>query len=1034
MSTHQTKHFNRREVSFPLLLILGGLSIFMFLYASSFLSLTLASNTAGIEETDRVTVDGVSNTAQYLTSMVLHAPGSNKTVTLNYDPDLNALRIKGAVNADGLVVGKNKARAGNTVIWGSNNKADDTKNTNSLIVGWDENSIAASSNSAVIGGGQNRVNNSENVALIGSLGTKLIDTGKKENIFIVGGRENQIKGSNIFIMGWGQNTVGSDTILMGKNIKAWEKEQIFVWSDSNQEFIPKRSNAFYVNPQKGLGLNTTTPQVKFDIGKAGGVKVSTISSSLWVCNDEFKGVMAYVQTGGIASFCGCNGKFWLPLADDLKTQIVCDNLQKRGCTGTLPQNAQKGPDQSFSIWDSNAHNGNGAFVGKPWIYSTQIPTSDFGILEKDFSTWWEKSPCTYECMVWFHPGQNNPEGKHLDGACKSCTSFDKRYTWGANNWWKSAGTWDNNCDFWCVAGSKYVSTSNQRACSTCEIGTWTADKNQDISCKNCQQPAKLYVDKLGKDPHFSKFTSFGTSATSCDFECSPRYAHFYNGKNTSNGQVSIVNGQILPQGNACIHCPIGTWSKGGKNKTCARCTNKPESLAYQVDNKSFSLSSFTTYTSNGSSNTPQTDCEWTCDTSLGLRKIGNTCTCESWFHLEGGRCIANTKRINCWGNYPTDRNAVRGASSHVISGWWSFPTWRWNAVPVWSYTSSQNPWVCQWTCKAGYKYSNGRCIQEPKCKTTFSEPFYWARPSVSNYPFDPTNLVIDQEKNGGTAWANFKIGSVKNCTKTAWETSGPCFDRSNFSFEPTHQLNSKYCDIGQVDQNSLFNAYASLRYGPKTEVRYTCRNNGLEISCPIKVSNSDTMEIRGWVNGNGDSKQAGFYVTCKKWYTNNYVNPDTGNYEESTPSIWTCIKQDELVCGTSIKGKDNKCVVDSYGDGNKISTFLFNVKDQKKYIPYKPSSHLITNYVMHGSPYGHTLLTSPCQPWHWIEYTLSLQWNELCKKWYPYDSFWRRIDKNQEMKIIRSISTSSTTFNWSCRDDSGVYKINCKIWKETIAE
>lgn len=88
----------------------------MFLYASSFLSLTLASNTAGIEETDRVTVDGVSNTAQYLTSMVLHAPGSNKTVTLNYDPDLNALRIKGAVNADGLVVGKNKARAGNTVI------------------------------------------------------------------------------------------------------------------------------------------------------------------------------------------------------------------------------------------------------------------------------------------------------------------------------------------------------------------------------------------------------------------------------------------------------------------------------------------------------------------------------------------------------------------------------------------------------------------------------------------------------------------------------------------------------------------------------------------------------------------------------------------------------------------------------------------------------------------------------------------------------------------------------------------------------
>ena len=66
---------------------------------------------------DKVTVDGVTNTTQYLTSMVLYAPGnSNDTVELKYDADLNALRIKGAVNADALVIGDGMSSPGNAIL------------------------------------------------------------------------------------------------------------------------------------------------------------------------------------------------------------------------------------------------------------------------------------------------------------------------------------------------------------------------------------------------------------------------------------------------------------------------------------------------------------------------------------------------------------------------------------------------------------------------------------------------------------------------------------------------------------------------------------------------------------------------------------------------------------------------------------------------------------------------------------------------------------------------------------------------------
>lgn len=196
------------------------------------------------------------------------------------------------------------------------------------------------------------------------------------------------------------------------------------------------------------------------------------------------------------------------------------------------------------------------------------------------------------------------------GGCEACTDIVNKYRW------RSAGTGDDNCDFSCKGGFKYKNLAQERSCTDCEIGTWTANDNQSPTCSTCIAPARLYIDKDGASPHYTDFTTKGVSSTTCDFLCSPRYAYFYNGKATSNGKVTLSEGTITPAGNACVHCPIGTWSAGGQQKTCAACTNLPAEIGYTVGGVAYSLSS-AVYNSNG---TTSTNCGWQCRAELGFQK------------------------------------------------------------------------------------------------------------------------------------------------------------------------------------------------------------------------------------------------------------------------------------------------------------------------------------------------------------------------------------------------------------------------------
>lgn len=44
--------------------------------------------------------------------------------------------------------------------------------------------------------------------------------------------------------------------------------------------------------------------------------------------------------------------------------------------------------------------------------------------------------------------------------------------------------------------------------------------------------------------------------------------------------------------------------------------------------------------------------------------------------------------------------------------------------------------------------------------------------------------------------------------------------------------------------------FSALRNGPKPKLTYTCKNDGEEVTCPLRVRDPELTEIRGRVNPN----------------------------------------------------------------------------------------------------------------------------------------------------------------------------------------
>lgn len=876
MTAHQTKFFKLKEVSFPILLWIVGVSVALVLHVFG-----VFSHAKPIENEDKVTVDGVENVVQYLTSLVLHAPWtSSQLITIQYDGGIDALRVNGRVNADALVidagqVNNNSSVEGNAVFWWMGNRVDG-QTSNNLIVGWENNTInfarlngaipgrfwvSQGGGSVVIGSAKSEIRTSDNVLNIGTTNSSF--SNKTRNVAAIGWQVVAQDVENSVAFWAGKKTLASNSILLGKSINAGGKNQIFVWSDSDEEFAPEHSNAFYVNAANGFGLNTTAPRTKLDLGNVGVLKIAKTEPKN--CSQSSAGVTSYA--GSV--FCGCDGKEWIPLTSDMTPEKVaaCKTLGKVKCIGTINTDSN-----ATNMWESSAYSrwNHESDKREPmgWKYSS-----------KD-----KLGACEYNCKIWFHPGANDPEGWLQVWACKACSEVVNKFRW------KTAGTGNDNCDFTCKASFKYTNSSTQRTCSDCEVGTYTENDNQDKVCKNCNAPERLSTGTISPSlwTHYYTFDTKGTGKNACDFTCDARYAYFFNGKGKHDSRDSLsadLGSQALDLGisvgrgkgwigtnplpgqgtplkkdwvkmwtsffpvsyNACVYCKVGTWSAGWKSKECTNCTNKQENIDYWVDNVKGTLSDFSTYIGNGSAN----DCDWKCDANKGLEKHGDICKCRANTHLEWGTCIANTSNGQC--------NLRRQPSGNWVKIWattysriWNPDldnpnykgTWSAPATKSWVYVenaTSLSP--CQWSCATGYEPSGNTCVKKAVAVTG-------ACAQNVTVPVDGTKLV-------GYAQANSSLfcspGTLINPPvilngKLEWK----CAWLNGWKPSPTCRVS---CPANYTLQNGACVKSAS-------QYEWKCIEVNKEGYCSLPMENKDIRNWSGFQNENGPDWH---YDTAHKW-------------------------------------------------------------------------------------------------------------------------------------------------------------------------
>ena len=677
MTTSKKKNIRWKALSAPL--IVGAVGVWTFLGMNWFWDLSSA-NSSSISESNRVSVEGVENSVQYLTSMVLHMwdewPNDTKVVTLYYDTGAKALHISGNVNANALIIGnKNEALSGTTAIGGEGNKILDGSE-NALIMGGKDNSLASATNSIVLGGRGTKAKSANNLAIIGASETRVPIEGAgapKENILVAGGHGNVVKWSNVVILWEGNNEAGSDSVLIGKDIKAGSAQKVFVWSD-NGTFSPKKSGAFYVNTKNGIWFNTNDPKVKFDIGGLGGkwaIKIAAkwgFVSESGKCNEQYAGLMAYVKVWGKSGLCGCNGAERVPLSSDPSTHGVCVNMNQRACTGWDQHTIKTTPSQALPKWNPELNAGDGGWEEVKWVYGgVQYPGST-------------GKECGYTCQTGYHAGADFPDGWQMWG-CLPSTEIPNRYTREKpdgstfNGWW-TPGTGNDNCHFGCKAGYKHKDQPGvERSCSGCSIGTYTPENNQRAECKDCIKPLILtagntrikydvkYFVKYARDRNllgltntregsgFKAWTTTGYSEYSCNFHCDERFAYKHDTNTTGS----------------CTFCQPGSYSSGDSFGECRSCSAVTGALEFVTNGSK-------DWTHAGAT---RLDCDFNCKWGYAYKNNGETdrsCTdCGKGYYTTSGQ---DTTCKQCT-NKPSDPKA------HYKD---------------WGNASSN----CEWYCEAGY--------------------------------------------------------------------------------------------------------------------------------------------------------------------------------------------------------------------------------------------------------------------------------------------------------------------------------------------
>ena len=423
-------------------------------------------------QSEYLQVDGVQNSVQYLTSLVIDSPTAK--VEFKYDDASKAVRALGSLNMQNLVVGQgNESSASSVVFWWTENN---NQWANSVIVWGNSTTNEGNNNVIVLSPGSK--SSSENTAILN--GQNVVTTGK--NITVVNGENANVSGNYVTV--FGDSSVDADHVVVFGDKVNNNKSNTFVFNGQDAEFVPEQESAFYANSKVAINGDHANAALDVHGGMMIGHRLIGQRDYTVPRNWDPSGIILLFSGENKIGLCGYDGKAnrRVPLSESARKFWLCAPMWN---IWDLPEYAvSNNPQRSFpQVWNQNKDH-HWDWESPKWIYGSKDKPQHF--LCKDGFVPDNADPigktgvkCT-KCE-WAKSGDLNCTTQKADNSaatphCPQDTTYNETSK-------KCEGTKSTPC----VAWDNIVRFSPDTQIKTYNADTWIWDITQECKAVECQE-------------------------------------------------------------------------------------------------------------------------------------------------------------------------------------------------------------------------------------------------------------------------------------------------------------------------------------------------------------------------------------------------------------------------------------------------------------------------------------------------------------------------------------------------------------------
>ena len=508
-------------------------------------------------QSEYLQVDGVQNSVQYLTSLVIDSPTAK--VEFKYDDASKAVRASGSLNMQNLVVGQgNESSASSVVFWWTENN---NQWVNSVIV-WGNNTTNEGNNNVIVVSPYS-TSSSENTAILN--GQNVVTNGK--NITVVNGENSKVRGNYVTV--FGDSLVAADHVVVFGDKVTNNKSNTFVFNGQDAEFVPEQESAFYANSK--VAINGDHANATLDVH--GGMMIGKIGNYV-PTNWDSSGIISLFSRENKTGLCGYDGKAKrrrVPLSESARKFWLCAPMWD---IWNLPANAVSNNSQrSFpQVWNQNKDH-HWDWESPKWIYGSKDKPQHFlcadgyvpDVADPIGKTGVKCIPCEWaksgDLSCTTQKGDNSAAKPH----CPQDTTYNETSK-------KCEGTKSTKC----IVGNNIVSFNPDTQIETYNADIWIWQVTQECKAVKCQEGYTLEGERcvekttpigscIGEIPEGGMENPKASEPTSRDTKRVP-----VDAESTSPCSYLCADGYIIGNdqsgGKACLKCKSWTWN--ATDRTC----------------------------------------------------------------------------------------------------------------------------------------------------------------------------------------------------------------------------------------------------------------------------------------------------------------------------------------------------------------------------------------------------------------------------------------------------------------------------------